>query len=713
MARRTQMTASPAATPPPKAPNHSPTLPVEKTGIVQGPVHNGMTLRGQRDAHPAKPDMPAPRRPHEVVQAEKKAKQKKKDERTTKQQNAIEKTALLEDTMQLQEEEAARTANHPITSKAVKKPRVNLKKVPAESQTPSEARDAEGPVVEESSELDDSGNEKFELDGSDNESDDSDEGQPRKKKLAVKSKTALRETINEKRQNPEPALIPTPTPEPAKKKPKANVGGLRADWLQANASKINTPKRITSEPSSQVGASIAPIATVAHAVQEDDEYKFGGLVGEENDMEERKELGTAGSKDTEAEAVAAVVKAHVLVKIEETTSVSGFVSPDKTKKTITLNAFPDKVQKAFTDHFIPSVLDFVGCLKAWTGLEAQEYSDLWETTTSDEVKNAWDQLNGPKRLLEVLTNDRINSWRSKFGTTAINVLDDIFTREQLETAEDKKAYVETQLQGNPKSRAFYFLHSGEVNGAMQYAGTFQSELIARTFAEHLKAIRQVPKDLRQEMKPTGALVLSILAVLRALEFYKTGVFIKPMGNNGHFSERAWGDRIIQTQGRTINIKTTTELHELFEFNQVKNTPRVSDTQWKRILATAQSYIAARRGGSEGYAPVQQKRVDPEDWMMPELAQSKASGKTEIDAADIAGTGATVEGSIDGTSQGEVTTSTGTSARNDIIDDVVMNSADGEGLGNISGEDEEEGDEEEDEEEQDEGSMQLKAVTSEF
>ena|ERR1700759_826127 len=43
-------------------------------------------------------------------------------------------------------------------------------------------------------------------------------------------------------------------------------------------------------------------------------------------------------------------------------------------------------------------------------------------------------------------------------------------------------------------------------------GIFQGRLVARTFLEHLLSVSGVPKDLRIQERPAGALILSIQAV---------------------------------------------------------------------------------------------------------------------------------------------------------------------------------------------------------
>ncbi|KAJ3733866.1 hypothetical protein DFJ43DRAFT_1153047 [Lentinula guzmanii] len=170
-------------------------------------------------------------------------------------------------------------------------------------------------------------------------------------------------------------------------------------------------------------------------------------------------------------------------------------------------------------------------------------------------------------------------------------------------------------------------------------GAFQSPLISKTFAEHLKAIESIPQAQRIADRPTGAIVLAILAVHRALMFYSTGSEVVPLGSDGHFSQAVWGDKFTLVGGIKKQYKTTSNIHSLFGRNPVKNIDRVSATQWDRIITSAHTHIA--KLGSERTvklpAPVLSEPQSDEDWEIPDIDPETfiiTTFATEKDAANI-------------------------------------------------------------------------------
>ena len=84
-----------------------------------------MSLRGKRDAHPAAPVMPAPRRTSDQLQLE----QQQKAAMVAARDEAISNTAQLEDQMRMDDIKADETANHPppnLQKKKSRKKKVSL-----------------------------------------------------------------------------------------------------------------------------------------------------------------------------------------------------------------------------------------------------------------------------------------------------------------------------------------------------------------------------------------------------------------------------------------------------------------------------------------------------------------------------------------------------------------------------------------------------------
>ncbi|KAF5343606.1 hypothetical protein D9758_015431 [Tetrapyrgos nigripes] len=400
--------------------------------------------------------------------------------------------------------------------------------------------------------------------------DDSDEDTPCQVKKA-KKKDELRQQIHQKRQDPPMADIVIPSSQPPSKKAKYLVEGFR---------NVN-PKNGIAEPAMKVTSAIEghsdDLAKHAEGTDnnwEEAKYDAGGFGEDNEDNADEKDMIAKKYQQASSPSKTAGSRYHrfVIVKVEATTSVPEFVSPDKSKTMVVLGDFPSNVRKAFSDYFAPALLEFVGCIKAWTSPESGEMANLWMSCTPDDVHQGWEKLNGPHALLEALANDKITSWRNKFGTTAITVLEEIFRREGVVTAETRQAYVEQQLEGDQKTKNFYFLHTAVVDGKTERAGPFQSEIIARTFAEHLKATKSISYEDRIPDKPVGALVLSILAVQRALTLYSTGEKVM-QGAQSHFSQKVRGDKVVNIEGQSKKYKTTSSVHDLFGFNKLMTSTR--------------------------------------------------------------------------------------------------------------------------------------------
>ncbi|KAJ7484307.1 hypothetical protein FB451DRAFT_1392871 [Mycena latifolia] len=70
----------------------------------------------------------------------------------------------------------------------------------------------------------------------------------------------------------------------------------------------------------------------------------------------------------------------------------------------------------------------------------------------------------------------------------------------------------------------------------------QSHLIRYTFAYYLSCLAAIPGASPRSQAPAiGALLLSMQAVERALNLWKTGVYVNTHGHSTHFSVESWGD----------------------------------------------------------------------------------------------------------------------------------------------------------------------------
>jgi hypothetical protein len=127
----------------------------------------------------------------------------------------------------------------------------------------------------------------------------------------------------------------------------------------------------------------------------------------------------------------------------------------------------------------------------------------------------------------------ISSWVHKFADTAEKALGTEFTRQGLQTPEERTGFVQ-HLLGNaddmsdkrrpfiwetayndPEARqevSFQLVMPRQPRSRPSFQGIFQGRLIARTLFEHIQIIKAVDPKYRVQEKPVGALIYSIQAV---------------------------------------------------------------------------------------------------------------------------------------------------------------------------------------------------------
>ncbi|KAF5368868.1 hypothetical protein D9758_002830 [Tetrapyrgos nigripes] len=457
--------------------------------------------------------------------------------------------------------------------------------------------------------------------------DDSENEKPAPKKARGGNKKGmLRAEVTAKRsERPTSEDVNVPSEPPAKKY-KKGLQGLRPQW--------SAQKQVSKASPSATNTAVRASDTVTANNGEDVEYEYGGFADEKGDDEESPK-GT-GSVKIQTGSIAAVVERATLVKVEPTSS-EDYVSPSDARafrrKTVRMGSLPPPVQKDFREKFAPAIIEFTGCLTAWTGPTVQELQQTWEDIMPEEINNLFSELNKGK-VIETLVQDKLTSWRNSIGKAAIQNLEEIFTSNGLSTPEQRKTYVTEQTLGDYKSYPYYYSHAIQQGDKTVYAGPFQSHVISKTFAEHLKAIAKVPAADRLPERPVGAMVLSILAARRAFLFYSSGEKVVPAGSDGHFSAAIWGDKDTVIEGKPTQLKTTTNIHSLFSRNPVKNIDRCSSAQWDRIIATAETHTRKSKSKSlpndSPHVPETEKSgPDPdEDWELPDINPDELIAQVE-------------------------------------------------------------------------------------
>ncbi|KAJ6484567.1 hypothetical protein DFH09DRAFT_1378013 [Mycena vulgaris] len=293
----------------------------------------------------------------------------------------------------------------------------------------------------------------------------------------------------------------------------------------------------------------------------------------------------------------------------QVTSIAGIVETDapglvalrkrssgKIKKaTITLSDLPEDVRGKFKSAFTPPLLEYVGCLEAWTDPTADQVVAIWNGVfpryALDVDNCADDHL---VLVIVKLAQGKIDNWRHKFAVAAIASVNFLFAAQEktgdvAQIAQD----VEFYLEGTDRSRVFYYREYAEDDaGKATYKGIFQSYLCSRVFAVHCLATA-VDGELGPlgfdpalpSTRPIGAITLGTQAIKRTLNYYKTGELVIPSGTLGNFSKTNWGDHFDFAEGVKTSVHSTSGLTALVTKLEAK--------QWKKIIAPAQEASTAR------------------------------------------------------------------------------------------------------------------------
>ncbi|KAJ7433855.1 hypothetical protein FB451DRAFT_1419373 [Mycena latifolia] len=98
---------------------------------------------------------------------------------------------------------------------------------------------------------------------------------------------------------------------------------------------------------------------------------------------------------------------------------------------------------------------------------------------------------------------------------------------------------------------------------------------------------------RLDAPPIGALLLSVQAVQRALQFWQTGVYVNPQKTANHFSIDNWGDSVITSgQKKDKLVRRATKF--------MASVQKWDEDRWVELKAAASEWVelpGRKRGGS--------------------------------------------------------------------------------------------------------------------
>ncbi|KAJ7255000.1 hypothetical protein B0H12DRAFT_1233262 [Mycena haematopus] len=314
-----------------------------------------------------------------------------------------------------------------------------------------------------------------------------------------------------------------------------------------------------------------------------------------------------------------------------------------------LKHLPHGTSDEFTSEVVPLVRDLAGTLPPWTNPNIEQLQRIVDQVFPDSKytvtkTSPWYGLIGY----------RLNDWRNKFATQALQALElliegsntkanagdeieeDLSDSDNQDGPDDATLPAENELEPNadeavltadnadkadpePAPRKFTFdtpegiaefvewaLQSHK-NGTKAYQwktwgngvdkkGFLQSHLICYTFACHLSCIAAVPGGYKaSKAPPVGALLLSMQAVERALQLWKTGEYINPHNTSSHFSVENWGDYAgaadKKSGARPLVLRATRYLKSVTNWGKER---------WEEVTTASAKFVVAA-GGRKGGA----------------------------------------------------------------------------------------------------------------
>ncbi|KAH9162335.1 hypothetical protein EDB89DRAFT_2079814 [Lactarius sanguifluus] len=216
------------------------------------------------------------------------------------------------------------------------------------------------------------------------------------------------------------------------------------------------------------------------------------------------------------------------------------------KKEISYENLPLGTKNCFKKSVIPLALDTIGALKPWNTLSDDTIVEVWNIVFGvdhpiDEGDTECDRFIVAKTLVK----RAISSWLHKFADTAEKALNTEFSRQGLQTQEERATFVQSLLgdvDNMSDKRCPFIWESAYDDPSARQEGIFQGRLVARTFFEHIQIVNTIDAENRVQEKPVGALIYSIQAVHRALLYSVTGTLKLPTDKkSAEFSKTNWGD----------------------------------------------------------------------------------------------------------------------------------------------------------------------------
>ncbi|KAF5366556.1 hypothetical protein D9758_009005 [Tetrapyrgos nigripes] len=226
---------------------------------------------------------------------------------------------------------------------------------------------------------------------------------------------------------------------------------------------------------------------------------------------------------------------------------------------------PEDMNAAFYECFTPALIELAGCRAGrsgtWSEPTPQEVKELWSKVMPSDIKNGFSAY---ERGIKPLVTKVLTDWRNSFGEAAIKALQDELGMLGVEPQE----HINKQTKGDIWQHPCYYVQPE------QRTGFLQTNIVAKTFSEHFKAIASIPVSERSGDPPKRAMVLAILAIERAFRIFSTTTSIPPSGDFSGDSEA---------------MKLAPRVFTFFEKNE-QGVDRVDSKLWDKIIAAAESHL---------------------------------------------------------------------------------------------------------------------------
>ncbi|KAF8800430.1 hypothetical protein BYT27DRAFT_7342425 [Phlegmacium glaucopus] len=292
-----------------------------------------------------------------------------------------------------------------------------------------------------------------------------------------------------------------------------------------------------------------------------------------------------------------------IAKIEDIEGAPTRISKRSDKKTArpTFKDLPAKTSDLFNKSSLLEAYNATGELNAWESLPDKDIVAMWNRVFSDiypvTIHDGGDGRNYSlfvvvKKLVFRGVSSRIYNHLAEAAVTA---LEDEYDRREISAVEDRAKFVIDMLgNNNNTNRPFLWqtTDSVEWEGGSQMKGLFMGRLVLKTLAVYLALVTSIRPDLggyTPSSRPRGALMLSIQAVHRALQYSVSGKFKPPGGKAGSFSQENWGDyEILDEKRGKMKLKQRSTIYQ----KRVDNMP---DAHWAAIMDGATAFIGRRKG----------------------------------------------------------------------------------------------------------------------